>query len=86
MKASEITKRITQQLNYILPTESGILSTFVFAVCIDNSKITRALIYRKTEFEIDNELLKAIEKIKLTDILKYNISGCIVIPLRINLQ
>jgi hypothetical protein len=85
-KVSEITKQITQKMNFVLPTESGIISAFYFAICLENNKITRTLIYRKTEFIIDNELLKAIEKIELCDILEHNISGCITIPLRINLQ
>lgn len=85
-KVSDITRRITQNMNYVFHAESGIISTFYFAICIENNKITRTLIYRKTEFEIDNELLKAIERTKLDDILIHNTSGCLLIPLRINLQ
>jgi len=39
---------------------------------------------RRTNFEFDNALIKAIEKVDCSEILDSNVSGCLIIPLRVD--
>jgi len=83
---NEFTREVTKNLNFTFSSESSIISTFYFAVCFKNGKIEKYDIIRQTEFDNDNELLRAIEKTRKENIFSNEINGCIAIPLRIDFE
>ena len=85
-KAHEIARSIMKHLKVPMTIESSIVSTFIFGLCIEKGKISRIEILRRTDFEFDNALIKAIEKVDCSKILDSNISGCVIFPLRVDYQ
>jgi hypothetical protein len=77
---------IIKNFKYILPTESPIETVFIIGLCIDNKKNLRVEIIKKTSYNLDNELLKSIEKIDIGKLSDKDLKGCILMPIRIELQ
>ncbi len=82
---NNFTSLLMQNINYIKPSESSIISNYIFSICIENGKIKKYNIIRYTEFEFDNELFKAIEKVKKIYTFDKEESGCLIIPLHIDI-